>query len=52
MGHDMLHHAELKIFFEVLHKLNLFEFVFENPMEKEMEKELENPEKKKKEKAA
>jgi hypothetical protein len=24
MGHDMLHHAELKIFFEVLHK---FEFI-------------------------
>jgi hypothetical protein len=24
MSHDMLHHAELKIFFEVLHK---FEFV-------------------------
>jgi hypothetical protein len=26
MSHDMLHHDELKIFFEVLHKLNLFEF--------------------------
>jgi hypothetical protein len=25
MGHDMLHHAELKIFFEVLHK---FEFIW------------------------
>jgi hypothetical protein len=24
MGHDMLHHVELKIFFEVLHK---FEFI-------------------------
>jgi hypothetical protein len=24
MSHDMLHHAELKIFFEVLHK---FEFI-------------------------
>jgi hypothetical protein len=24
MGHDMLHHAKLKIFFEVLHK---FEFI-------------------------
>jgi hypothetical protein len=24
MGHDMLHHAELKIFFEVLH---IFEFI-------------------------
>jgi hypothetical protein len=24
MGHDMLHHAELKIFFEVLH---MFEFI-------------------------
>jgi hypothetical protein len=24
MGHDMLHHAEVKIFFEVLHK---FEFI-------------------------
>jgi hypothetical protein len=24
MGHDMLHHAELKIFFKVLHK---FEFI-------------------------
>jgi hypothetical protein len=43
----MLHHAELKIFFEVLHK---FEFGFENPIEKEIEKELENPEKKKKRK--
>jgi hypothetical protein len=45
MGHDMLHHAELKIFLEVLHK---FEFGFENPIEKEIEKELENLEKKKK----
>jgi hypothetical protein len=43
----MLHHAELKIFFEVLHK---FEFGFENSIEKEMEKELENPEKKKRRK--
>jgi hypothetical protein len=25
MGHDMLHHVELKIFFEVLHK---FEFIW------------------------
>jgi hypothetical protein len=41
MSHDMLHHAELKIFFEVL------QFGFENSIEKEMEKELENPEKKK-----
>jgi hypothetical protein len=41
----MLHHAELKIFFEVWHK---FEFGFENPIEKEIEKELVNPEKKKK----
>jgi hypothetical protein len=24
MGHDMLHHADLKIFFEVLH---MFEFI-------------------------
>jgi hypothetical protein len=24
MGHDMLHHAKLKIFFEVLH---MFEFI-------------------------
>jgi hypothetical protein len=24
MGHDMLHHTELKIFFEVLH---MFEFI-------------------------
>jgi hypothetical protein len=24
MGHDMLHHVELKIFFEVLH---MFEFI-------------------------
>jgi hypothetical protein len=24
MGHDMVHHAELKIFFEVLH---MFEFI-------------------------
>jgi hypothetical protein len=23
MGHDMLHHAELKIFFEVLHMFEL-----------------------------
>jgi hypothetical protein len=23
MSHDMLHHAELKIFFEVLHKFEL-----------------------------
>ena len=40
MSHDMLHHAELKIFFEVLHKFefiwiwNLVEFGFENPIEK------------------
>jgi hypothetical protein len=26
MSHVMLHHVELKIFFEVLHKLNLLEF--------------------------
>jgi hypothetical protein len=26
MSHDMLHHVELKIFFEVLHKFELFEF--------------------------
>jgi hypothetical protein len=31
MSHDMLHHAELKIFFEVLHK---FEFGFENSIGK------------------
>jgi hypothetical protein len=31
MGHDMLHHAKLKIFFEVL---DMFEFGFENPTEK------------------
>jgi hypothetical protein len=40
MSHDMMHHAELKIFFEVLHK---FEFGFENPIEKEIEKALEIP---------
>jgi hypothetical protein len=47
MSQDMLHHAEFKIFFEVLHK---FEFGFENPIEKEIEKELENLEKKKRRK--
>jgi hypothetical protein len=31
MSHDMLHHAEFKIFFEVLHK---FEFGFEKPYRK------------------
>jgi hypothetical protein len=55
MSRDMLHHAELKIFFEVLHK---FEFIWIwnlvwiwiwKPYRKEIEKELENPEKKKKE---
>jgi hypothetical protein len=55
MSHDMLHHAELKIFFEVLH---MFEFIWIwnliwiwnwKPYRKEIEKELENPEKKKKE---
>jgi hypothetical protein len=41
MSHDMLHHGELKIFFEVLHKFefiwiwNLVQFGFENPIEKE-----------------
>jgi hypothetical protein len=49
MGHDMLHHVELKIFFEVLHK---FEFIWIwnlvwiwiwKPYRKEIEKELENP---------
>jgi hypothetical protein len=37
MGHDMMHHAELKIFFEVLHKFEFetkFKFGFENPIEK------------------
>ena len=52
----MLHHAELKIFFEVLH---MFEFIWIwnliwiwnwKPYRKEIEKELENPEKNKKEK--
>jgi hypothetical protein len=56
MGHDMLHHVELKIFFEVLH---MFEFIWIwnliwiwnwKPYRKEIEKELENPEKKKKRK--
>jgi hypothetical protein len=55
MSDDMLHHAELKIFFEVLH---MFEFIWIwnliwvwnwKPYRKEIEKELENPEKKKKE---
>ena len=47
MSHDMLLHAEFKIFFEVLHKFefiwswNLVEFGFENPIEKEIEKEFE-----------
>jgi hypothetical protein len=53
MGHDMLHHGELKIFFEVLH---MFEFIWIwnliwiwnwKSYRKEIEKELENPEKKK-----
>jgi hypothetical protein len=48
MGHDMLHHNELKIFFEVLH---MFEFIWIwnviwiwiwIPYKKEIEKELEN----------
>jgi hypothetical protein len=52
----MLHHAELKIFFEVLH---LFEFIWIwnliwiwiwEPYRKEIEKGLENPEKKKRRK--
>jgi hypothetical protein len=56
MGHDMLHHAELKLFFEVLH---MFEFIWIwnliwiwnwKPYRKEIERELENPKKKKKEK--
>jgi hypothetical protein len=55
MGHDMLHHVELKIFFEVLH---MFEFIWIwklvwiwiwKPYRKEIENELENPVKKKKE---
>jgi hypothetical protein len=58
MSHDMLHHTELKIFFEVLHK---FEFIWIwnlvwiwiwKPYRKEMEKELENLDKKKKGNAA
>jgi hypothetical protein len=54
MSHDMLHHAELKIFLEVLH---MFEFIWIwnliwiwnwKPYRKEIEKELENLEKRKK----
>jgi hypothetical protein len=54
MDHDMLHHAELKILFEVLHMFefiwiwNLVWFWIWKPNEKEIEKELENPEKKEK----
>jgi hypothetical protein len=54
MSHEMLHHAEFKYSFEVLHMVeliwiwNLNWIWIENPREKEMEKPLENPEKKKK----
>jgi hypothetical protein len=56
MGHDMLHHVVLKIFFKVLH---MFEFIWIwnlvwiwiwKPYRKEIEKELENPEKRKRRK--
>jgi hypothetical protein len=56
MSHDMLHHAELKIFFAGLH---MFEFIWIwnlvwiwiwKPYRKEKEKALEIPEKKKRRK--
>jgi hypothetical protein len=53
MSHDMLHHAELKILFEVLHMFesiwiwNLFWIWIWKPYRKEMENELENLEKRK-----
>jgi hypothetical protein len=58
MSHDMLHLAELKTFFEVLHMTefiwiwNLIGIWKWKPYRKEIEKELENPEKKKKGNAA
>jgi hypothetical protein len=47
MSHDMLHHAELKILFEVLHK-----FGFENPIEKRNGKGIRKSREKEKDKAA
>jgi hypothetical protein len=53
MSHEMLHHAELKIFFELLHMFelvwiwNLVWIWIENPRENKIEKPLEILEKKK-----
>jgi hypothetical protein len=33
MSHEMLHHAELQIFFELLHMLDLVWIWIENPRE-------------------
>jgi hypothetical protein len=52
MSHEMSHHAELKIFFELLHMFELVWIWIENPRENKIEKPLEIPEKKKKAKSA
>jgi hypothetical protein len=38
MSHEMLHHAELQIFFELLHMFDLSWIWIENPRENKIEK--------------
>jgi hypothetical protein len=52
MRHEMLHHAEFKILFDLLHMFELVWIWIEAPRENKIEKPLEIPEKKKKAKLA
>jgi hypothetical protein len=45
VSYELLHHAEPKIFFELMHMFDLVWIWIENPRENKMEKQLEIPKK-------